>query len=224
MMIWSVDKSSDIKFIRVPMRYRPLAKNPKFSSTKRLLEIHALKVFLMLHDCQKNDLKVPMHLTGMSQVGKIRKVRKKSVKNKAVRKFRENGSKVSEIFFFDLNILKTVLWFWSRRRADKQGHYYSQTPFGVRRVDRRKNDPIWSGRVRKKVRKFQKIRSCDNAARKRTNIDIRKNNIYQSSKFIKDFFKIEVYSRISTLCLSFWWTYGSTKQKKRTEVQKANSC
>ena len=48
----------------------------------------------------------------------------KSVKKQLVRKSR-GKREVCKIFYFDLNILKTVLWLWSRRRVDKQRDGYS---------------------------------------------------------------------------------------------------
>jgi len=94
---------------------------------------------------------------GMSQV---RKVRKKSVKNSRSEKSGkggENACKVSKIFYFDLNILKTVLWLWSRRRFDKQSHRYSQT-FSSSTGEPQKK---WSHVVRKSLGKVRKFRKYD---------------------------------------------------------------
>jgi len=81
-------------------------------------------------------------------MSQVRQVRKKS-KNSRSGKVKENACKVSKIFYFYPNILKTDLWLWLRRRVDKQRHWYSQTFSELRRANHRKNDRIWSGKVRK---------------------------------------------------------------------------
>ena len=65
-------------------------------------------------------------------------VKSQRKKNNRSGKVRENASKVSIYFLFWPKLLQTVLWLWSRRRVDKQRHWYSQTFFGARRANRRK--------------------------------------------------------------------------------------
>jgi len=85
-------------------------------------------------------------LTGMSLVTNVREksVKKKERKSRSG-KIRGNGCKVSKLSYYDLNVLKTLRWLWSRCRVDRQGYRNSQTLFGTRRAGCRKINRIWSG-------------------------------------------------------------------------------